>query len=159
MPERAPDPGMDDSTNRWMLFGVGVMAVLVLVFAVYFPLESRSRADAQTGLSDSRVEAGQELFTKNCVACHGENAVGGIGPALNSQQFLGSVSDDQIRSIISTGIPGSQMSTYLDTYGGPLTAEEINQIAGYLRSLEKDAPDRPDWRDMLYGSTTTTAAS
>lgn len=158
MPERAPDPAMDDSTSRWMLFGVGVMAVLLIVFAVYFALESRSRADAQSGLTDGRIQAGQELFTKNCMACHGENATGGIGPALNSQQFLGSASDDQIRSIISTGIPGSQMSSYLDTYGGPLTAEEINQIVGYLRSLEKNAPDRPDWRDMLYGSTTTAAS-
>jgi mono/diheme cytochrome c family protein len=92
------------------------------------------------------------------MACHGENATGGIGPALNSQQFLGSASDDQIRSIISTGIPGSQMSSYLQEFGGPLTADEIHSIVGYLRSLEENAPDRPDWRDMLYGSTTTTAA-
>ncbi len=141
-----------------MLFGVGVMAVLLIVFAVYFALESGSRADAQSGLTDGRIQAGQELFTKNCMACHGENATGGIGPALNSQQFLGSASDDQIRSIISTGIPGSQMSSYLQEFGGPLTADEIHSIVGYLRSLEENAPDRPDWRDMLYGSTTTTAA-
>jgi len=141
-----------------MLFGVGVMAVLLIVFAVYFALESGSRANAQTGLVDGRIQVGQELFTKNCMACHGENATGGIGPALNSQQFLGSASDDQIRSIISTGIPGSQMSSYLQEFGGPLTADEIHSIVGYLRSLEENAPDRPDWRDMLYGSTTTTAA-
>ena len=133
-----------------MLFGVGVMAVLLIVFAVYFALESGSRANAQTGLVDGRIQVGQELFTKNCMACHGENATGGIGPALNSQQFLG--------SIISTGIPGSQMSSYLQEFGGPLTADEIHSIVGYLRSLEENAPDRPDWRDMLYGSTTTTAA-
>jgi mono/diheme cytochrome c family protein len=149
---------MDDATSRWMLFGVGVMAVLLIVFAVYFALESGSRANAQTGLVDGRIQVGQELFTKNCMACHGENATGGIGPALNSQQFLGSASDDQIRSIISTGIPGSQMSSYLQEFGGPLTADEIHSIVGYLRSLEENAPDRPDWRDMLYGSTTTTAA-
>jgi mono/diheme cytochrome c family protein len=146
---------MDDSTGRWMLFGVGVMAVLIVAFAVYLPLEPGSREAERASLVDSRIEAGQGIFAANCVACHGENATGGIGPALNSKQFLGSVSDDQIRSIVSTGIPGSQMSAYLQDNGGPLTAEEINQIASYLRSLEENAPDRPDWRDMLYGSTTT----
>jgi cytochrome c oxidase cbb3-type subunit 3 len=149
---------MDESTNKWMLVGVGVMAVVILAFAVYFPLESRSRADASTQSADSGVQAGQGLFSQNCAACHGPNGEGLIGPALNSKQFLGEASDDMIRSLISTGIPGSKMGPFLQDYGGPLTAEEIHDIASYLRSLEKDAPDRPDWRDMLYQSTTTTSA-
>lgn len=142
-----------------MLFGIGVMAVVILALAVYTPLEPGSRNNDSTALTDSRIEQGQQIFAQNCVACHGQDATGGIGPALNSKQFLKSVSDDQIRSIISTGIPGSQMSAYLQDYGGPLTAEQINQIASYLRSLEENAPDRPDWRDMLYKSTTTTTAA
>lgn len=147
---------MDESTNKWMLVGVGMMAVVILAFAVYFPLESHNRADASTQSADSSIAAGQDLFSQNCVGCHGKDATGLVGPALNSQQFLGSVSDDMIRSLISTGIPGSKMGPFLQDYGGPLTAEEIHDIADYLRSLEKNAPDRPDWRDMLYQSTTTT---
>jgi cytochrome c oxidase cbb3-type subunit 3 len=148
---------MDESTGRWMLFGIGLMAILVVAFAIYRPLEPSSRQREQTTLTDELVSGGQQLFATNCVACHGQDATGGIGPALNSKQFLGSVSDDQIRSIISTGVPGSQMSAYLQDYGGPLTADQIYAIASYLRSLEPNAPDRPDWRDMLYGTTTTTA--
>jgi mono/diheme cytochrome c family protein len=159
MPERSPDPRMDESTSLWMLVGVGVMAFLVLAFAVYFPLESRSRADASVQSADGGVAAGQDLFAKNCVACHGDNATGGIAPALNSKQFLNNVSDDQIRSIISTGIPGSQMAAWGQEYFGPFTAEQIHDVAAYLRSLEENAPDRPDWRDMLYGTTTTSAAT
>jgi mono/diheme cytochrome c family protein len=159
VPERAPDPKMDTSTGKWMLFGVGVMAVLVLAFAVYFPLENSKRNQAKADLVDARIELGQQLFSQNCAACHGANGEGVIGPALNSQQFLSLVTDDQIRSIISTGIPGSQMSAYSQEFFGPLTEDQIDSIASYLRSWEENAPDRPDWRDMLYKATTTTAAS
>ncbi|MCH7902033.1 MAG: c-type cytochrome, partial [Acidobacteria bacterium] len=64
----------------------------------------------------------------------------------NSQQFLTSVTDEQVSSIIAHGIPGSEMSAYGLDFGGFLTLQQINGITAFLRSLEEDAPDRPDWR-------------
>jgi len=156
---------MEESTDRWMLWGIGFFVILVLAFPAYRLLEPGSRETTKEAYVNDLVVSGQQLFVDNCVACHGPDATGGIGPALNSKQFLGSASDDQIRSLISSGIPGSQMSAYLQDSGGPLTAEQINAVSSYLRSLEKNAPDRPDWRAMMSsgpvttsaGSTTTTA--
>ena len=92
---------------------------------------------------------GQSLYTSNCAACHGVTGEGGIGPALNSQQFLSSATDPQIESLIATGVPGSQMSAYSQDFNGSLTSEQIRAITTYLRSLEDTAPDVPNWRDPL----------
>ena len=72
--------------------------------------------------------------------------MGGIGPALNSQQFLTSADDAHIKALIAVGIPGSLMSAYALDFGGPLTSEQIDALTAYLRSWEEDAPDDSDWR-------------
>lgn len=154
---------MDESTNKWMVWGLGFFVILVLAFPLYRLIEPSSREEAKAQHLADLVATGDQLFAQNCAACHGPDATGGIGPALNSKQFLGSVSDEQIRSLISVGIPGSQMSAYLQDFSGPLTYEQVNALSYYLRSLEENAPDRPDWRDMLTASatptTTTTSAT
>jgi mono/diheme cytochrome c family protein len=85
----------------------------------------------------------------NCSQCHGLAGEGVIGPALNSKQFLQSANDEQARTLVAVGVPGSQMSAYSLDYGGPLTSEQIKSVVAYIRSWEPTAPDRPDWRDML----------
>jgi mono/diheme cytochrome c family protein len=92
------------------------------------------------------VSQGEHLFEIECAGCHGQEGRGGTAPALNSQQFLTAADDTQIASLITVGVPGSPMSAYSIDYGGPLTAEQIEAITAYLRSLEEDAPDDPDWR-------------
>ena len=49
---------------------------------------------------------GRHLWATNCASCHGTSGEGGSAPALNSQEFLTTVTDDQIHGIIAGGIPG-----------------------------------------------------
>ena len=151
MPERPPDPELEASTNRWMIGGLALFAVMVLAFPVYRWFEPDSRATAREQHLADLAAYGGELFQTNCVACHGQDATGGIGPALNSKQFLTTATDGQINSLISVGVPGSQMSAYSLDYGGPLTLAQIEALTAFLRSLEPNAPDNPDWRAMLGG--------
>ena len=72
------------------------------------------------------------------------------------RQFLRFATDDQVRLLISVGVPGTAMSAYSIDFGGPLTIEQIRAVATFIRSWEPDAPDRPDWRTP--GQTTTTMA-
>ncbi|RPI21334.1 MAG: hypothetical protein EHM57_06755 [Actinobacteria bacterium] len=149
MPERPPDPELEESTNRWMAWGAGLMAAMVLIFPVYRFYEPSNREEARETQLASLAEQGQSIFGLNCASCHGAEGEGGIGPALNSQQFLTSAEDDQISAIIAVGVPGTQMSAYSLDFGGPLTSEQIRSVTIWLRSLEETAPDRPDWRDPL----------
>ena len=129
-----------------MVWGLAFMAVLILAFVAYLLYEPTARADALDTDRSDLTAMGKELYGANCASCHGAEGEGGIGPALNSQEFLTAANDDQIRALITVGIPGALMSAYSLDFGGPLTAEEIDGLVAYLRSWEEDAPENPDWR-------------
>jgi len=86
------------------------------------------------------------VFVDGCSSCHGSEGQGVDAPALNSKQFLGDVTKDQIASIAAHGIPGTEMVAWSIDSGGPLTLEQIDAAASYIDSWRADAPDRPDWR-------------
>jgi mono/diheme cytochrome c family protein len=145
------DRELDDSTNRVMFWGAILMVAMALVFPFYRWFEPDARAAAREAQLASLAEEGGTIWSFNCASCHGLNGEGGLGPALNSKQFLQSATDDQISLLVSVGIPGSQMSAYSQDHGGPLTSEQIRAVTTFMRSWEPEAPDRPDWRAMMGG--------
>jgi ubiquinol-cytochrome c reductase cytochrome c subunit len=139
---------LEESTNKWMRWGLILMVILVLAFPIYRLTEPDRRADAAEGRVTELATQGDELFSLTCSGCHGQEGRGGsTAPTLNAKEFLQFVADEQIESLIATGVPGSQMSPYSLDFGGPFTQEQIVALATYLRSLESDAPSVPDWRD------------
>ena len=149
--EYSTDDELDRSTNTWMLVGMVLLVLLAAVFPFYRWYEPAARADSRDAQAVSLAEEGETVWQFNCASCHGATGEGAIAPALNSKQFLQSATDDQTRTLIAVGIPGSQMSAYSLDFGGTLTSEQIKSVAAYIRSWEPDAPDRPDWRDMIGG--------
>lgn len=148
MPERPPDPALEASTNKWMRWGLILMVIMVLAFPVYRLTEPDRRAGAADDRATELAAQGEALFALSCSGCHGQEGRGGLtAPTLNAKEFLQAAVDDQIESLIATGVPGSQMSAYSLDFGGPLTQEQIVALTTYLRSLEADAPSVPDWRD------------
>jgi mono/diheme cytochrome c family protein len=149
MAERRPDPELEASTNRWMAWGFAAMVLMVLVFPVYRFYEPSSREEDRAAQAEFLAEQGADIYSVNCASCHGIEGQGGIGPALNSKQFLESATDEQAAAFIAVGLPGTQMSAYSLDFGGPLTSEQIEAITTFIRSWEKTAPDVPNWRDPL----------
>ena len=143
------DEELDRDTNRWMLWGVVLLGLMVLAFPFYRWFEPVNRDAARETVQQSLAAQGQDLYSLNCSACHGLNGEGGIGPALNSKQFLQASSDEQTQLLVAVGVPGSQMNAYSLDYGGPLTSEQIKAIATFMRTWEDDAPDFPNWREPL----------
>ena len=145
------DEDLERSTNKVMVIGALLMLGMALVFPLYRWTEPASRDDAYESQLDSLAAQGEDLFGFNCASCHGLNGEGGIGPALNAEQFLQSATDEQIQLLIAVGVPGSQMGAYSQDFAGPLTGEQIRALTVYMRAWEEDAPDRPDWRDTTQG--------
>ncbi len=145
------DTKLEASTNKVMMIGSVLIVAMALVFPLYRWFEPNNREETREAHLASLAESGQTLWGFNCSSCHGLNGEGGVGPALNSQQYLQAASDEQTSQVIAVGIPGSLMSAYSQDYAGPLTSEQIKALATYIRSWEDDAPDVPDWRDGQPG--------
>ncbi len=140
------DPELERSTRRWQTSGLVVFLLLVLAFPLYRLTEGGRLDDARASEDAAQISAGRQLWSLNCSTCHGAQGEGVVAPALNSQEFLQSVSDRQIHGIVAGGIPGSAMPAWLDEYGGPLTDQQIAALVAFVRSWEPTAPSVPDWR-------------
>ncbi len=111
-------------------------------------MSRRLRADAAASQQRTYTKLGAMLFADNCSGCHGDAGTGGgDAPTLNSKEFLSTTSDQQIHALVSGGVSGTEMAAWGLDYGGTLTAEQVQQLVTYLRTLEKHAPSVPDWRD------------
>lgn len=114
---------------------------IIVVFQIYI---FREPARIEFDLSESyqrSVAEGNELFNENCVSCHGENGEGDVGPALNSKPLLALASDEALFNLTSTGIPGTGMPAWNQTFGGPFTDENVSSIIAFIRAWEPKAPD------------------
>jgi cytochrome c oxidase cbb3-type subunit 3 len=78
--------------------------------------------------------SGAVVFQANCAACHGEQAQGRFGKSL-AQSWPGDQPELFIRQVVSDGIPGTIMPTWAEANGGPLSADEIADVAAYLLTL------------------------
>jgi putative heme-binding domain-containing protein len=79
--------------------------------------------------------AGQHLFERHCVVCHGVEGKGGRGPGLNRAQLEHAPDDAALKSVISDGIPPSMPPAWF------LTEDDLGNVAAYVRSLGKIAPE------------------
>jgi len=130
-----------------------VFAILVAAFPIYRGVFATRRVHALTAQTRAQIAGGHHLWALNCSSCHGANGQGIDAPALNSQQFLGSITDEQMHRLVSAGITGTAMPAWLNDFGGPLTDEEIAALVAYVRSWQKTAPSRPDWRSPAATAT------
>jgi mono/diheme cytochrome c family protein len=140
------DRALRRSLTRWQTAGVVVLLLLVVAFPLYKAVESTRRIKALASEQAALISSGRQLWGLNCATCHGMMGQGVDAPALNSQQFLQSVKDEQIHGIIAGGIPGTAMPAWWNEYGGPLTDQQIEAIVTYIRSWAKSAPSVPEWR-------------
>ncbi len=148
MPTPSPldTPEDERSLERYLIVGLVLMILLVVAFPFYRATEPQRRARAFEEMERQNVDLGRQAYALHCAACHGEAGRGGRGmPTLAAKEFLGDVSDAQLRWLVAGGIPGTTMSAYDLDLGGPFTAQEIDRVVAYLRSLEAEATSVPDW--------------
>lgn len=84
--------------------------------------------------------SGDEVYSRVCARCHGEAGEGGIGPPLNSKEFLSANNDEAIRQWVRRGTLGTSMLSWGDL--GLLTPLQIDQLVAFIRAWEPTAPSR-----------------
>ncbi len=121
---------------------LGLTLAILAAFQLYLFREPGRISGVLAADRAQAVAAGAALFDKNCSPCHGSQGEGDIGPALNDKTFLASTADDTIFSVISSGVPDTQMPAWNQSHGGPLTDEDVHNLVAFIRAWEPTAPDR-----------------
>ena len=100
-------------------------------------------AQAANLIDESSVEvnldmaaAGKAIFAANCVACHGANGEGGIGPNLADKFWLHGGEIKDIFKTVKYGIPAKGMVPWEQT----LTPGQIAEVSNYILTLRGTNP-------------------
>lgn len=93
-----------------------------------------------TVLTDAiALSSGKDIFTKNCVACHGVGGEGIVGPNLTDDYWINGGSIKNIFHTISEGVPAKGMITWKTQ----LSPNQIQEVGSYVRSLRGTNPPNP----------------
>ncbi len=85
---------------------------------------------AAAATAPGAVDAGKAIFEANCVACHGADMHGGIGPDLTDPTWIHGGTLPDITKTITIGVPEKGMLTW----GPILGPEKVAQVAAYVHA-------------------------
>ncbi|MDH4347525.1 MAG: c-type cytochrome [Gemmatimonadota bacterium] len=95
-----------------------------------WPKQAAAAAATTVEITQETVAAGKEIYTANCVSCHGAEMQGGIGPSLVDTTWIHGSAPEQILATISNGVPEKGMLTW----GPILGPEKVAQVTAYVVS-------------------------
>jgi cytochrome c oxidase cbb3-type subunit 3 len=84
----------------------------------------------------ARINAAQEIFVKNCSACHGMAGGGGVGPNLTDSYWIHGGGVQDIFRVIKYGVPEKGMIPWQ----AQLTPVQMQDLASYVITLEGTDP-------------------
>lgn len=88
---------------------------------------------------NTSLSTGRELFSANCVACHGNNGEGKVGPNLTDDYWLHEGGIRNIFKTIKFGYPEKGMKSWKDDF----SPSQIACIASFVKSLHGSHPANP----------------
>lgn len=120
----------------------GLLTALLLAAPGVAPAQS---ADSlPPGVTKAMVAKGKSIFTGTglCLACHGMEGKGGIGPDLTDQSWLhGDGSYEAIVKLITTGVTAEESKTgqMMPPKGGStISPEDVKIVAAYVWKLSRN---------------------
>ena len=121
------------------------LAVIRYVFCTVFAIASL--AAQEHGYTTVDIERGGQLFLTNCAGCHGPDGDALPGVDLSSGRFRRAASDDDLVSIIQTGIPGTAMPP------SNSSERDASRIVAFLRNMNASGASQLPDGDAARGKT------
>jgi cytochrome c oxidase cbb3-type subunit 3 len=87
----------------------------------------------------SDIASGKDLFTSNCVACHGKGGEGTVGPNLTDDYWIHGGSIQDLFKTLKYGWVEKGMKAWKDD----LSPMQIAQVASYIKTLNGTNPPNP----------------
>jgi cytochrome c oxidase cbb3-type subunit 3/ubiquinol-cytochrome c reductase cytochrome c subunit len=97
------------------------------------------------------VERGKVLYGRYCDFCHGKAGQGYAAdeaPAIANQEFLSRVTDDYLDRAITRGRPGTTMSAWSNSRGGPLNEQDVRALIKMIRTWQTTPEALEDSRQI-----------
>lgn len=82
------------------------------------------------------LKAGKDIFTTNCIACHGNGGEGTVGPNLTDDFWIHGGGIKNVFATISNGVPAKGMITWK----AQMNPKQIQFVASYVLSLHGTNP-------------------
>ena len=138
--------GIDEYDNQLPAWWVGLF-IGCIIFAVGYGLDRHflrptsealeydaevaaapKAASVEASITPEAVAAGKEVFMTNCVACHGADLHGGIGPNLTDETWIHGGKLTDIVTTITNGVAAKGMPTW----GPVLGPKKIADVAAFV---------------------------
>ncbi len=89
---------------------------------------------------EADLNAGEVIFTTNCVVCHKADGGGGIGPNLTDEYWI---LGGGIKNVFTTVSEGGRAGKGMISWKQDLSALEIAQVASYVLGFQGTTPAEP----------------
>jgi mono/diheme cytochrome c family protein len=136
------------------IMGVVVIGMIALTIMAVASTPPQEEEEVALTLSD-QIVAGQDLYSIQCVECHGPDGEGGeivgveglegvVVKSISSQDEMYTRSDQTFYNIIDYGQPDLGMPPFGLAYGGELSRGEIQSIVAFMRYTWDDRAEIPE---------------
>jgi mono/diheme cytochrome c family protein len=87
---------------------------------------------------------GVDVYQMFCAMCHGPGGRGGpVAGSIVDGSFLGLVTDQELRTMIIVGVPGTAMPNWWSHAPRPMSSQEVSDVAAWLVAQRPQFPGRP----------------
>jgi cytochrome c oxidase cbb3-type subunit 3 len=97
--------------------------------------ENSVKASTDAGI----IAAGKAVYTQNCIACHGAQGEGTVGPNLTDDSWIHGGTVNAIFKTIKYGVPEKGMISWEKT----LTPKQTSDVSNFILSLQGSNPPNP----------------
>jgi len=141
--------------QKWTaVIGSVLMAVVAVMVVALAPKAAPGAEGQLANTLSEQIILGQDLYSINCVECHGADGEGGtiqgveglegfLMKAIHSQDEMYTRSDGTFYDIVAYGQPNLGMQPFGKAYGGALSPTEIDSVVAFMRYTWDDRAEMP----------------
>lgn len=162
-------------------FALAMMVIIAVGLPAYWLREPSRQAGAVEGFDNRAASRGRSLFLPTnspehgahfgCADCHGPNGEGGVtsytlndpadpdAPPRKVQWLAPSLNDallkfsrEEVREILVFGRANTPMPAWGVEGGGPMNAQQIDDLVAYIESIQLDADEVREENLIRYGT-------
>jgi ubiquinol-cytochrome c reductase cytochrome b subunit len=137
------------------VMGIAVVDIVALTVVAFVTTPPQAEV-AVAGTLSEQIVAGQDLYSVNCVECHGADGEGGevkgvegfdgvVLAPINTKDLMYTFTDETLANIVAYGQQEKEhaMPPFSRAYGGELSPGEIDYIVTFMRYTWDDRAELP----------------